>query len=56
MDDEGGQTCRSPARVLRAGHQAMALSSTIFVVDVDLADADRNVYETLSGRMMRLEI
>jgi uncharacterized protein YaeQ len=31
----------------------MALSSTIFVVDVDLADADRNVYETLSLRLAR---
>ena len=31
----------------------MALSSTIFVVEVDLADADRNVYETLSLRVAR---
>ena len=31
----------------------MALASTIFVVDVDLADADRNVYETLSLRLAR---
>lgn len=31
----------------------MALSSTIFVVDIDLADADRNVYETLALRLAR---
>ena len=31
----------------------MALSSTIFVVDIDLADADRNVYDTLSLRLAR---
>ena len=31
----------------------MALSSTIFVVDIDLADADRNVYETLALRVAR---
>ena len=31
----------------------MALSSTIFVVAIDLADADRNVYETLALRLAR---
>ena len=31
----------------------MALSSTIFVVDIDLSDVDRNVYETLSLRVAR---
>ena len=31
----------------------MALSSTIFVVDINLADADRNVYETLALRLAR---
>src|SRR5687768_16577681 len=31
----------------------MALSSTIFVVDIDLADADRSVYETLALRVAR---
>ncbi len=31
----------------------MALSSTIFVADIDLSDADRNVYETLSLRLAR---
>ena len=31
----------------------MALSSTIFVVDINLADADRNVYETLALRVAR---
>ena len=31
----------------------MALSSTVFVFEIDLADADRNVYETLSLRLAR---
>src|SRR6185503_17046000 len=31
----------------------MALSSTVFVFDIDLADADRQVYETLSLRVAR---
>jgi uncharacterized protein YaeQ len=31
----------------------MALSSTVFVVDIDLSDADRNVYETVSLRLAR---
>jgi uncharacterized protein YaeQ len=31
----------------------MAQSSTIFVFDVDLSDADRNVYESLSLRLAR---
>ena len=31
----------------------MALSSTIFVFDIDLADADRNVYESLALRLAR---
>jgi uncharacterized protein YaeQ len=31
----------------------MALSSTVFVFDIDLSDADRQVYETLSLRVAR---
>lgn len=31
----------------------MALSSTVFVFEIDLADADRGVYETLSLRVAR---
>ena len=31
----------------------MALSSTIFTFDIDLADADRGVYETLALRVAR---
>jgi uncharacterized protein YaeQ len=31
----------------------MALSSTVFVFEIDLADSDRNVYETLSLRLAR---
>lgn len=31
----------------------MALTSTVFVFDIDLADADRGVYETLSLRVAR---
>ncbi len=32
---------------------AMALSSTIYTFDIDLADADRGVYETLALRVAR---
>ena len=31
----------------------MALSSTVFVFEIDLSDADRHVYETLSLRLAR---
>ena len=31
----------------------MALSSTVYTLDVDLADSDRGVYETLSLRLAR---
>ena len=33
--------------------EAMALSSTVFTFEIDLADADRGVYETLSLRVAR---
>jgi uncharacterized protein YaeQ len=32
---------------------SLALSATVFVFDIQLADADRNVYETLSLRVAR---
>jgi uncharacterized protein YaeQ len=38
---------------LHCGEIQLALSATIFVFDIQLADADRNVYETLSLRVAR---
>ena len=38
----------------RIGHDAcMALNATIYVLDIDLADSDRGVYETLALRVAR---
>src|SRR5215510_7556386 len=34
-------------------HRSMALTATIYNIDVELADVDRNVYDTLSLRMAR---
>ena len=31
----------------------MALSSTVYTLDIDLADSDRGVYETLALRVAR---
>lgn len=43
-------TQRRPPRITMA---AVALSSTVFVFEIDLADSDRGVYESLSLRVAR---
>lgn len=54
MRDTAGPARRAAAPAPRpAGGVAMALTSTVHSFDLDLADADRGVYETLALRVAR---
>ena len=53
MPSAGRPTCPRPNPPASRSDRVVALSSTVFVFEIDLADADRGVYDTLSLRVAR---